>query len=119
VIEPHATMEHSWVSRAVPRAGPAMVAHKSGPAWPPQGLGPALADNESSWAVPPMNVHWRHGPAPSGGRTRCALLTRYAFGNDTICSWRFITAVTRTAGRDPSGERTCEWTSGRAGVTRS
>ncbi len=37
----------------------------------------------------------------SGGRTRCALLTRYAFGDDTcntIGSRGFIAAVTRTAG---------------------
>jgi hypothetical protein len=30
----------------------------------------------------------------SGGRTRCALLTRYAFGDDTIGSRGFIAAVT-------------------------
>jgi hypothetical protein len=37
----------------------------------------------------------------SGGRTRCALLTRYAFGDDTIGSRGFIAAVTpsRTAVR--------------------
>ena len=51
-----------------------------------------------------------------GGRTRCALLTRYAFGDDTIGSRGFIAAVTRTAGPRPFGG---EWTSGRAGVTRS
>jgi hypothetical protein len=33
----------------------------------------------------------------AGGRTRCALLTRYAHGVDTISSWGFIAAVTRTA----------------------
>jgi hypothetical protein len=38
-----------------------------------------------------------------GGRTRCALLTRYAFGDDTIGSLRFIAAVTRTAGLRPFG----------------
>ena len=32
-----------------------------------------------------------------GGRTRWALLTRYAFGDDTIDSRGFIAAVTRTA----------------------
>ncbi len=47
--------------------------------------------------------------------------TNYAYGDDTIGSRRFIAAVTRTAepGRDLSGERACEWTSGWAGVTRS
>ncbi len=39
----------------------------------------------------------------SGGRTRCALLTRYAFGDDTIGSRGFIAAVTRTAGPRPFG----------------
>ena len=38
-----------------------------------------------------------------GGRTRCALLTRYAFGDDTIGSRGFIAAVTRTAGPLPFG----------------
>ena len=38
-----------------------------------------------------------------GGRTRCALLTRYAFGDDTIGSRGFIAAVTRTAGPRPFG----------------
>ncbi len=33
-----------------------------------------------------------------GGRTRCALLSRYSFGDDTIGSRGFIAAVTRTAG---------------------
>ncbi len=40
---------------------------------------------------------------PSGGRTRCALLTRYAFGDDTIGSGGFIAAVTRTAWPLPFG----------------
>jgi hypothetical protein len=34
----------------------------------------------------------------AGGLTRCALLTRYAYGDDTIGSRGFITAVTHTAG---------------------
>ena len=38
-----------------------------------------------------------------GGRTRGALLTRYAFGDDTIGSRGFIAAVTRTAGPRPFG----------------
>ena len=40
-----------------------------------------------------------------GGRTRCALLTRYAFGDDTIGSRGFIAALTRrrTAGPRPFG----------------
>jgi hypothetical protein len=37
------------------------------------------------------------------GRTRCALLTRYAFGDDTIGSLGFIAAVTRTTGPRPFG----------------
>jgi hypothetical protein len=49
-------LEHSRVSRAAPRAGPAMVARKCGPAGPNRGRGPAWADNESSWAVLPENV---------------------------------------------------------------
>jgi hypothetical protein len=32
----------------------------------------------------------------SGGRTRCAQLIRYAFGDDTIGSRRFIAVVTVT-----------------------
>ncbi len=50
------TLEHSRVSRAAPRAGPAKVARKCGPAGPSRGRGPAWADNESSWAVLPENV---------------------------------------------------------------
>jgi hypothetical protein len=38
-----------------------------------------------------------------GGRTRCAPLTRYAFGDDTIGSRGFIAAVTRTAGPQSFG----------------
>ncbi len=53
---PYATMEHSRVSRAAPRAGPATVARKCGPAGPSRGRGPAWADNEPYWAVPPENV---------------------------------------------------------------
>ncbi len=49
-------MEHSRVSRAAPRAGPASVARKCGPAGPYRGRGPAWADNEPTWAVPPENV---------------------------------------------------------------
>ncbi len=49
-------LEHSWVSRAAPRAGPAMVVRKCGPAEPYRGRGPAWADNESTWAVLPENV---------------------------------------------------------------
>jgi hypothetical protein len=37
------------------------------------------------------------------GRTRCALLSRCAFGDDTIGSRGFIAAVTRTAGPRPFG----------------
>jgi hypothetical protein len=37
------------------------------------------------------------------GRTRCALPTRYAFGDNTIGSRGFIAAVTRTAGPRPFG----------------
>ncbi len=48
VIEPHATMEHSRVSRAALRARPA--------AGPFYGLGPAWADHETSRAVPPEEV---------------------------------------------------------------
>ncbi len=56
VIEPHATMEHSRVSRATSRAGPATVARMCRPARPSRGLGPAWADYETSWAVPPEDV---------------------------------------------------------------
>ncbi len=52
VIEQHATMEHSRVSRAALQAGSATVARKCGPAVPSRGLGPAWAYNWSSWAVP-------------------------------------------------------------------
>ncbi len=38
-----------------------------------------------------------------GGRTRFALLTSYAFGDDTNGSRGFIAAVTRTAGPRPFG----------------
>ncbi len=51
-LEQHATMEHSRVSWAALRAGPATVARKCGPAGPSRGLGPAWADHKSSWAVP-------------------------------------------------------------------
>ncbi len=37
------------------------------------------------------------------GRTRYALVTRYAFGDDTIGSRGFIAAVTQTAGPRPFG----------------
>jgi hypothetical protein len=56
VIEPRATMEHGRVSRAALRAWPATVARKCGPAGPSRGRGPAWADNETSWAVPPKDV---------------------------------------------------------------
>jgi hypothetical protein len=56
LTEQYATMEHSPVSRAALRAGPATVARKCGPAGPFRGLGPAWADNESSWAVPPEDL---------------------------------------------------------------
>ncbi len=46
VIEPHATMQHSRVSRAALRAGPATVARNCGPAGPSRGLGPAWADHD-------------------------------------------------------------------------
>ncbi len=39
----------------------------------------------------------------SRGRTRCALLTRDAFRDDTIGSRGFIAAVTRTVGPRPFG----------------
>jgi hypothetical protein len=39
----------------------------------------------------------------AGGRTRCVLLTRYAFGDNTIGSRGFTAAVTRTAGPRPFG----------------
>jgi hypothetical protein len=56
VIDRMRQLEHSRVSRAAPRAGPATVARKCGPAGPSRGRGPAWADNESSWAVLPENV---------------------------------------------------------------
>ena len=56
VIDRMRQLEHSRVSRAAPRAGPAMVARKCGPAGPNRGRGPAWADNESSWAVPSEDV---------------------------------------------------------------
>jgi hypothetical protein len=56
VIDRMRQLEHSRVSRAAPRAGPATVARKCGPAGPYRGRGPAWADNESSWAVLPENV---------------------------------------------------------------
>jgi hypothetical protein len=79
VIEPHATMEHSKVSRAALQAGQATVARMRGPARPSHGLGPAWADRESSesWAVPA----WQPPEDVPEERTRCALLTRYAFGD--------------------------------------
>jgi hypothetical protein len=95
---PYVTREHSRVSRAAPRAGPATVARNCGPAGPPRGRGSAWADNESSWAAPPEDVPESRGPCR---RTRCALLPRYAFGDDTIGSRGFIAAVTRTAGPRP------------------
>ncbi len=42
-------------------------------------------------------------PEDPADETRCALLTRYAFGDDTIRSRGFIAAVTRTAGPRPFG----------------
>ncbi len=48
--------EHSRVSRAAPRAGPATVARKCGPAGPSRGRGPAWADSQPTWAVPPEKV---------------------------------------------------------------
>ena len=113
VIDRMRQLEHSRISWAAPRAGSAMVARKCGPAGPNRGRGPAWADNESSWAVLPEY------PAGPGGRTRCALLTRYAFGDDTIGSRDSSPPSLGPPGRDPSGERACEWTSGWAGVTRS
>ncbi len=56
MIEQLATMEHSRVSRAAPRAGLAMVARKCEPAGQSRGLGPAWADHKPSWAVPPEDV---------------------------------------------------------------
>jgi hypothetical protein len=56
VIDRMRQLEHSRVSRATPRAGPAMVARKCGPAKPYRGRGPAWAYNESSWAVLPENL---------------------------------------------------------------
>jgi hypothetical protein len=56
VIESHATMEHSRVSRAALRAGRVMVARKCWPPGPSRGQGPAWPDHESSWAVPPGYV---------------------------------------------------------------
>ncbi len=56
LTEQHATIEHSRVSLATPWAGPATVARMCGPAGPSRGLGPAWADNESSWAVLPEVV---------------------------------------------------------------
>jgi hypothetical protein len=56
VIEQHAAMEHSRVSRADLRAEPATVARKCGPAWPSRGLGPTWADHKSSWALPPEDL---------------------------------------------------------------
>ncbi len=94
VIEPLATMEHSRVSRAAPRAGPAMVARKCGPA----GL-PRARTSLGQHRV----VLGRAAGGPSGGRTRCALLTCYAFGDDNIGAQGFIAAVTRTAGPRPFG----------------
>jgi hypothetical protein len=56
VIEQHATKEHGQVSLAALWAGPATASRMCGPAGPSHGLGPAWADNESSWAVPPEDV---------------------------------------------------------------
>jgi hypothetical protein len=86
----YATKEHSRVSRAAPRAGSATVARKCGPAGPCRGRGPAWADNESSWAVPPEDVPEDEPDS-------------YAFGDDTIGSRGFIATVTRTAGPRPFG----------------
>jgi hypothetical protein len=88
VIEPLATMEHSGVSRAAPRAEPATVARKHRPARPSRALGPAWAD-ESSWAVPleddlenepdvlccVSNGQGDSYPAEESMRTFCAKLT--------------------------------------------
>jgi hypothetical protein len=46
----------------------------------------------------------------------CALLTRYSFGDDTICSRDSSPPSLGPPGRDPSGKRACEWTSDWAGV---
>ncbi len=64
------------------------AARMCGPAGPFYGLGPAWAEHETSWAVPQDDV-------PEDER---ALLTRYAFRDDTFGSWGFISAVSRTAG---------------------
>jgi hypothetical protein len=63
VIDHMRQLEHSRVSRAAPRAGPAMVAHKCGPVGQYRGRGPAWADNESSWAVLPARENVPEDPA--------------------------------------------------------
>ncbi len=55
---------HGLSSRAAPRAGPAMIARKCGPAGPSRGRGPAWADNQSCWAVLPENVPGHRADEP-------------------------------------------------------
>jgi hypothetical protein len=72
------------------------------PAGPFYGLGPAWADHQTSWAVQPEDVPEDEGRTNQllyllANLKSGALLTRYAFGDDTMGSRGFITAVTRTA----------------------
>jgi hypothetical protein len=90
-------LEHSRVSLAALRAGPAMVARKCGPAGPYRGRGPAWADNESSRAVLPENlaVTRRTNQMCSTNSLRLRRRHHQLPG--------FIAAVTRTAGPRPFG----------------
>jgi hypothetical protein len=98
-------MEHSRVSRdkSWRRAGNGRTQVRASRTVPrARSRGPAWADN----AILGRAAEERsEGP---GGRTGCALLTRFAFGDDTIGSQGFIAA-----------KRACERTSGRAGMIRS
>jgi hypothetical protein len=108
-IEQLATMEHSRVSRAALRANAGRTQVRASLAVPRA---------RTSLGRPRVSLG-RAAGGRSGGRTRCALLIRYAFGDDTIDSLDSSPPSLGPPGRDPSGERACEWTSGRAGVTRS
>ena len=72
VIEPHATTEHSRVSRAAPRAGPATAARMCEPAGPSSGLGKSgqLVQSRSLLDL----------PSPSGADT-------YAPGSKEVLKW--------------------------------
>jgi hypothetical protein len=116
-------MKSNRVSRAAPRAGPATVARKFGPAGPYRGRGLAWSDNKSSWAVLPENVREDSTDEPDVLSEAQSNSLRRAFGDDTLASGlpgihRRRHSDRRAAILRGSGPVT-RWTSGWAGVTRS